>query len=83
MRERRVGEGERGERRAGGDRKGGRSLGVRRHAQQIGPHTNPRVHPLACVRECGARASRIEGWARGWRLLLTGGNAQSRGQAIG
>ena len=41
MRERRVGEGERGEMR-GGDRKGGRSLGVRRHTQNT-DHTPTRV----------------------------------------
>ena len=70
MRERRVGEGEREEMR-GDFRRGGRSLGVRRHAQQKQPHPNPRVHLLACVRECGTRASRIEGWARGsWNCSL-------------
>ena len=71
MRERRVGEGERGEWR-GGDRKGGRTLGVHaEHAQQHRPYPNPRTHLLACLRECGARASRIEGWARGsWNCSL-------------
>ena len=64
VRERRVGEGEREEMR-GDFRRGGRHSACAGTLNKTGhTHPNPRVHLLACVRECGARASQIEGWAR-------------------
>ena len=73
--ERRGCEGEKGRRgrarREERRRPQGRSLTRRAPARSTNRiHPNPCVHLLACVRECGARASRIEGWARGWNCSL-------------
>ena len=82
MRERRVGEGEREEMR-GDFRRGGRHSACAGTLNKSGlpQPARPPASLRAGMRHTGA--SRIEGWARWWELLLTGGNAQSRGQAIG